>query len=151
MPLEVLAGPGCDSVGKEAYIADKLGPDDVVISIGRLFKAITAGDAIPSSNTAALRLALGLRTTAIRRAREKELSGYVLTSNGRRADLDKLMTEAGASRVTVLDMSEKAACASVRRLVKAPDRIAACEEGIKRRWFGRFQPSSNDRGVQPGD
>ena len=34
MALEVLAGPGCDSVGKEAYIADKLGPDDVVISVG---------------------------------------------------------------------------------------------------------------------
>ena len=148
MPLEVLAGPGCDSVGKETYIADKLGPDDVVISVGRIFKALTAGDAIPSSNTAALRLALGLRTTAIRFARERELDGYVLTSNGSRADLDKLQTEAGASRVTVLKMTEAAACASVRKLVKA-DRLAACEEGIKRRWFGRFRPSSSDREVSP--
>ena len=41
MALEVLAGPGCDDVGKEAYIADKLGPDDVVISVGRIFKALT--------------------------------------------------------------------------------------------------------------
>ena len=36
MALEVLAGTGCDAVGKEAYIADKLGPDDVVISVGRI-------------------------------------------------------------------------------------------------------------------
>ena len=52
MALEVLAGPGCDDVGKEAYIADKLGPDDVVISVGRIFKALTLGADVPSTNTA---------------------------------------------------------------------------------------------------
>ena len=114
-----------------------------MISVGRIFKALTSGDAIPSSNTAALRLALGLRTTAIRFARERELDGYVLTSNGRRADLDKLVAEAGATRLTVLQMSEKAACSAVRKLVKGADRIAACDEGIKARWFGRFQPAAS--------
>ena len=77
MALEGLAGPGCDSVGKEAYIADKLGPDDVVISVGRIFKALTLGADVPSSNTAALRMALGLQTTAIRFARQRQLSGFI--------------------------------------------------------------------------
>ena len=82
------------SVGKEAYIADKLGPDDVVISVGRIFKALTLGADVPSTNTAALRMALYLQTTAIRNARERQLSGFILTGNGNRQRLDKLMAEA---------------------------------------------------------
>ena len=147
MALEVLAGPGCDSVGKEAYIADKLGPDDVVISVGRIFKALTLGADVPSTNTAALRMALYLQTTAIRNARERQLSGFILTGNGNRQRLDKLMTEAGVSRVTVLKMTPAQACAAVRRVVSGDERIAACDEGIKRRWFGQFQPGPNDREV----
>ena len=149
MALEILAGPGCDDVGKNAYIEDKLGPDDVVISVGRIFKALTVSEAIPSSNTAALRMALYLQTTAIRTARERQLSGFVLTGNGNRKRLDKLMTEAGASRVTVLKMTEGAACAAVRRVVSGAERIAACDEGVKRRWFGSYQPGPNDREVLP--
>ena len=136
MALEVLAGPGCDSVGKEAYIADKLGPDDVVISVGRIFKALTLGSDVPSTNTAALRMALYLQTTAIRNARERQLSGFILTGNGNRQRLDKLAAEAGVSRVIVLKMTPAQACAAVRRVVSGDERIAACDEGIKRRWFG---------------
>ena len=40
------------------------------------------------------------------------------------------------SRVTVLKMTEAQACAAVRRVVSGDERIAACDEGIKRRWFG---------------
>ena len=149
MALEVLAGPGCDSVGKEAYIADKLGPDDVVISVGRIFKALTTSEAIPSSNSAALRLALYLQTVAIRNARERQLNGFILTGNGNRKRLDKLMAEAGASRVTVLKMTPAQACAAVRRVVSGDERIAACDQGIKRRWFGSYQPGPNDREVTP--
>ena len=149
MALEVLAGPGCDEIGKESYIADKLGPDDVVISVGRIFKALTLADQVPSSNTAALRMALYLQTTAIRFARERELSGFILTGNGNRQRLDKLAAEAGVSRVTVLKLTEAQACAAVRRIVSGADRIAACDEGIKRRWFGAYQPGSNDREVTP--
>ena len=103
----------------------------------------------PARITPALRMALYLRTTAIRQAREKELNGFILTSNGSRRDLDRLVDESGASGVTVLKMSEKQACAAVRRVVSGAERIAACEEGIKRRWFGRFQPSATDREVIP--
>ena len=149
MALEILAGPGCDDVGKESYIADKLGPDDVVISVGRIFKSLTMGADIPSTNTAALRMALGLQTTAIRFARERQLSGFILTGNGALTRLDKLAAEAGVSRVTVLKMTEAQACAAVRRVVKGADRIAACDEGIKRRWFGAYQKGPNDREVTP--
>ena len=149
MALEVLAGPGCDDVGKNAYIENKLSPDDVVISVGRIFKALTLGADVPSTNTAALRLAVYLQSVAIRNARERQLSGFVLTGNGNRRKLDKLMAEAGASRVTVLKITEAQACAAVRRVVSGADRIAACDEGIKRRWFGSFMPGPNDREVTP--
>ena len=149
MALEVLAGPGCDDVGKEAYLEGKLGPDDVVISVGRIFKALTLADQVPSSNTAALRLALYLQTVAIRNARERQLSGFVLTGNGNRKRLDKLAADAGVSRVTVLKMTEAQACAAVRRVVSGAERIAACDEGVKRRWFGQYQNNGNDREVLP--
>ena len=149
MALEVLAGPGCDDVGKNAYIEGRLGPDDVVISTGRIFKALTLGADVPSTNTAALRMALYLQTTAIRNARERQLNGFVLTGNGNRQRLDKLMAEAGVSRVTVLKMTEAQACAAVRRVVSGDARIAACDEGIKRRWFASYQPGPNDREVTP--
>ena len=148
MPLRVVAGPGCDAL-KESYLEDELGPGDIVISVGRIFKALTGSSGVPSENPAALRLALYLRTTAIRQARKRELNGYVLTSNGNRADLDRLVEESGASGVTVLKMSEGEACARVAALVPKGARRAACEEGIKRRWFARYQPGPTDVEVEP--
>ena len=38
MPLQVLAGPGCDAAGKDAYVAKQKQPDDVVISVGRIYE-----------------------------------------------------------------------------------------------------------------
>ena len=149
MPLQVLAGPGCDDVGKTAYVDAHRDPGDVVISVGRLYEALTGDGSVPSSNTAALRMALGLRTHAIRVARERELSGWVLTSNGNRADLDRLAAETGSPGVTVLRMTEAQACARTAALVPSVDRRSACEEGIKRRWFGRYRPSGSDREVDP--
>lgn len=148
MALRVLAGPGCDSVGKLDYATSHLeSDDDLIISVGRIFAAITETDDVPSSNGPALRLSLYLRTVAIRRAREQELSGFVLTSNGDRAALDRLAAEAGATRIDVVGLSEPAACAMVKGLVPAGQRRAACDEGIRRRWFGRYTPGPNDREV----
>ena len=148
MALTVLASPGCDDV-KMPYVAAHRQPGDVVISVGRLYEALTADGSIPSSNTPALRTALAMRITAIRLAREKQLDGWVLTSNGARADLDRLVRETGADGVTVLALTEAQACARIAQLVPAGERRAACEEGVKRRWFGRFQPSPTDREVTP--
>ena len=150
MPLRVVAGPGCDAVSKDQYLEDEMQDGDVVISVGKIFEAITAtADDVPSSNSAALRMALYLRTTAIRQARKRELNGYVLTSNGNRADLDRLVEESGASGVTIIKLSESAACARVAQLVPAGSRRLACEEGIRKRWFARFEPSPTDREVEP--
>ena len=149
MGLRVVAGPGCDGVAKDAYLDDHLEPGDVVISVGKIFEAITATTDVPSSNPPALRMALYLRTTAIRQARDKQLNGYVLTSNGNRADLDRLVEEAGADGVTVLKLTEAQACARVSAIVPAGARRAACVEGVKRRWFGRYQPAPGDVEVDP--
>ena len=149
MPLRVLAGPGCDAVGKDEYLEDAREAGDVVISVGRIFKSLTGSSGVPSENPPALRLALGLRSAAIRSAREKELSGFVLTSNGSRAHLDRLAAEAGADRVHVLRLTEKEACARVGRIVKGAERRAACEEGIRGRWFARYLPKASDREVDP--
>ena len=149
MPLQILAGPGCDAIAKDSYLEDGLEPGDIVISVGRIFKALTGSSGVPSENPPALRLALGLRSVAIRSAREKELSGYVLTSNGSRAHLDRLAAEAGAERVTVLKITEAQACDRVGQLVQGAERRAACEEGIRKRWFDRFEPSPTDREVDP--
>ena len=85
-------------VAKDEFLEDELEEGDVVISVGRIYKAITGKTGIPSENPPALRLALALRAAAIRVAREKELSGWILTSNGSRAHLDRLVAESGATR-----------------------------------------------------
>ena len=128
MPLRVVAGPGCDAL-KESYVEDEMQPGDVVISVGKIFEAITTTTDVPSSNPPALRMALYLRTTAIRLAREKQLNGFILTSNGNRADLDRLVAEAGADGVTIIKLTEAQACARVAQLVPAGSRRLACEEG----------------------
>ena len=149
MPLRVLGGPGCDAIAKDRYVEDHGTPGDVVISVGRIFKALTGSSGIPSDNPSVLRLSLGLRSVAIRSAREKELSGWILTSNGRRADLDRLVAEAGADGVTILKITEAQACGRVGQLVKGAARQSACEEGIRARWFARYQPKASDREVDP--
>ena len=149
MPLQVLAGPGCDAVGKDEFLEDALEDGDVVISVGNLYQAITGSAGIPSDNPPALRLALGLRSVAIRSAKEKELNGWILTSNGSRAHLDRLAAEAGADRVHVLKLTEAQACDRVGRIVKGAARRSACEEGIRARWFARYQSKASDREVDP--
>ena len=150
MGLRVVGGPGCDSVAKNKFVETEAKPGDLVISVGRIYEAITATtDVIPSSNPAALRTALQLRSEAIRVARKKELSGFVLTSNGRRADLDRLVAEAGADGVTIIKLTEAQACARVAALVPAGARREACEEGIRKRWFARYRPAAGDVEVEP--
>ena len=149
MPLQILAGPGCDSVGKDSYLEDELEDGDVTISVAKIYTALTGSAGVPSENPDALRMALGLRSVAIRSAREKNLDGFVLTSNGSRASLDRLADEAGADRVNVLAYTEAQACARVRAIVPAGDRRAACELGVRSRWFGRYSPAPGDRQIRP--
>ena len=147
MALDVLAGPGCDAT-KLPYVESVRQPGDVLISAGRIYEALTADGSIPSSSSAALRLSLYLRTVAIKQARARQLNGFVLTSNGNRADLARLQAETGGA-VRVLKMTEAQACARIAQIVPAGARREACDEGITRRWFGRYRPAAGDIEVEP--
>ena len=150
VPLSIVAGPGCDAVGKDEYVESVREAGDVVISAGKLFKALTGDAGVPSSNPGALRAALAARVSAINVARAQNINGFVLTSNGSRADLDKLRGLAGADEVRVLQFTEAQACARIRALVPAGERRAACELGVRNRWFGRYVASDSDRAIRVG-
>ena len=146
MPLNVLVSPGCSRVADD-YIDRELKPGDVFLDTGSLFRAITGTDAIrPTSNPAALKIAAGLRTVAIRFAREANLDGLVRTGNASRANITRLQTEAGGS-VKVLQMDREVACRKIRALVPGEDRAAACEEGLSR-FFDRLVVEPSDELVR---
>ena len=145
MALDVLVSPGCRGVADD-YLDRSLGPDDVLIDTGMIFTALTGERAIPSSRPAALALAIGLRTVAIRFARENNLSGLVRTGNGSRAAITKLQIEAGGA-VKVLQIDSEEACKRIRVLVKGADRVAACEAGIDR-FYNRYVPEATDEVVE---
>ena len=64
-----------------------------------------------------------LRDEAIRVARARELSGFILTSNGSRADLDRLADLAGG-RVLITKLSKAQACARIASIVPSGSRRA---------------------------
>ena len=49
----------------------------------------------------------------------------------------------------ILKMTEAQACARIAQIVPAGARRSACDEGIKRRWFGRYRPAAGDIEVDP--
>ena len=81
--------PAAIRSGKMPTWQDELEDDDVVISVGKIFKAITGSDGIPSEKPRGVAPgAQALRAAAIRVAREKELSRLDPDkSNGSRAHL----------------------------------------------------------------
>ena len=133
MPLRVLAGPGCDAVGKDEYLEDELEDGDVVISVGRIFKALTGSSGVPSENPPALRLALGLRSVAIRSAREKQLSGFILTSrtDPTRGPRSAWSPRRARSGVTIIKLTEAQACDRVSRQL-----VPKVRRGARRAWTG---------------
>ena len=141
MALDVLVSPGCRAVADD-YLDRSLGPDDVLIDTGAIFTALTGSTAIPSSRPAVLALAVGLRTTAIRFARENGLNGIVRTGNGSRASITKLQLEAGGS-VKVLQLDRDEACKRIRGLVTGADRVGACEIGLDR-FYNRYAAEDAD-------
>lgn len=151
MALQVLAGPGCDDLKVDALEELALEEGDVTISVGRMVESLTGTVAVPSENPQVLRAALALRTAAINLAREKDLNGVVLTSNGSRQDLEKLRQLAGAEEIRIVALTELQACARIRKLVAPGDRREACEQGVRGRWFGRYVAAPGDRPVRPKD
>ena len=131
MPLDVIQSPGCADL-----IADDLQVvvDDggVVIDTGRIAQSLGWDPTDPNRNQALLRVAVGMRTTAIKVARDNDLDGVVRTSNTAPAALKKLTAQAGGT-VRTIRMTRAEACRRIRKLLpNNRERAAACEEGLDR-------------------
>ena len=122
-------------------------PGELVIDAGEIFKAMTGTTDIPNTNVPALRLALGLRATAIRHAREDDIDAIVRSGNGDRGAIRRLQEQAGpGTPVMVLNLDRDEACKRVDVLVKGADRRVACREGLDR-FYTRYSPEATDEVV----
>ena len=131
MALDVIQSPGCaDLIADDLQaISDRGG---VVIDTGRIAESLGWDPTDPNRNQALLRVAVGMRTTAIKIANDNNLSGVVRTSNTAPAAIDKLTAQAGGTLRTV-SMTRAAACRKIRKLFpNNRQRQAACEEGLDR-------------------
>ena len=132
MAIRILISPGCRQVS-ESLIERTRRPGEVVIDAGQIYEALTGSTEVPSTNVPALKLALGLRSTAIRFARESNVDAIVRTGNADRAAINRLREQAGPSvPVLVHNLDRESACARVRQIVKSEDRRVACETGLGR-------------------
>ena len=147
MALRVLVSPGCQELSAE-YVERTRRPGELVIDAGEIFKALTGSAEIPSTNVPALRLALGLRATAIRHAREDDIDAIIRSGNGDRAAIRRLQEQAGGpgTPVLVLNLDRDEACKRVDALVKGADRRVACRQGLDR-FYDRYSPEATDEVV----
>ena len=133
MALRLLLSPGCQPLSEE-FIERSRRPGELVIDAGEIFKALTGTTEIPSKNVPALRLALGLRATAIRHCAggtTSTRSSARATAN--RAALKRLQEQAGpGTPVLVHQIDRDEACKRIDALIKGADRRVACREGLSR-------------------
>ena len=143
MALRLLVSPGCSAISEE-FIERTRAPGELLIDAGELFKTLTGSSEIPNENIPALRLALGLRATAIRHARQDNVDALIRTGNGDRASIRRLQEQAGPGvPVLVHDVGRDEACRRVRQIVESKDRQAACKSGLAR-FHDRYQPDPDD-------
>ena len=132
--LDVIQSPGCaDLIAEDLQaISDRGG---VVIDTGRIAESLGWDPTDPNRNQAILRVAVGMRTTAIKIARDHNLEGVVRTSNTAPAALERLTAQAGGTLRTV-HMTRAEACRRIRKLfLNNRERQAMCEEGLDR-YYG---------------
>ena len=131
MPLDVIQSPGCaDLIADDLQaISDRGG---VVIDVGRIAESLGWNPTDPDRNQALLRVAVGMRTTAIKIANDNDLPGVVRTSNTSPGALEKLTAQAGGT-VRKIQMTRAAACRKIRALFPDNrDRQLLCEQGLDR-------------------
>ena len=134
MSLTVWQSPGCADL-----IADDLQEivdgGGVVIDTGRIAESLGWNPTDPDRNMDLLRVALGMRTTAIKIARDKNLDGVVRTSTTNPAAVARLTAQTGGT-VRTIAMTRAEACRRIRKIFpKNRDRQAMCEEGLDR-YYG---------------
>ena len=143
MALRILVSPGCSDVSGE-FIERSRRPGEIVLDAGEIFKALTGSAEIPSTNVPALRLALGLRATAIRHAREDNIDAIIRTGNGDRGAIRRLQDQAGpGTPVLVHQIDRDEACKRIDALIKGADRRVACREGLSR-YYDRLVLEPDD-------
>ena len=131
MALDVLRSPGCaDLIDDDLQAITDAG--GVVIDTGRIAESLGWNPADPNRNQALLRVAVGMRTTAIKIANDHDLTGVVRTSNSSPAALERLTAQAGGT-VRTIHLTRAEACRRIRKLLpNNRERAAACEEGLDR-------------------
>ena len=131
MALTVWQSPGCaDLIADDLQeIVDRGG---VVIDTGRIAESLGWNPTDPDRNMDLLRVALGMRTTAIKIARDRGLDGVVRTSTTNPAAVARLTAQTGGT-VRTIAMTRAEACRRIRTLFpNSRDRQAMCEEGLDR-------------------
>ena len=135
MALTVWQSPGCADL-----IADDLQEivdgGGVVIDTGRIAESLGWNPTDPDRNMDLLRVAIGMRTTAIKIAREQDLNGVVRTSTSNPAAVARLTAQTGGT-VRTFNLTRAEACRRIRKLFpNSRDRQAMCEEGLDRYYGG---------------
>ena len=134
MALTVWQSPGCaDLIADDLQeIVDRGG---VVIDTGRIAESLGWNPTDPDRNMDLLRVALGMRTTAIKIARDRGLDGVVRTSTTNPSAVARLTAQTGGA-VRTIAMTRAEACRRIRKLFpNNRDRQAMCEEGLDR-YYG---------------
>ena len=145
MPIDVLAGPGCEEVKEDEIdrLAEGRRESFVVIDTPRIYSALGGTSVSPATDTERYRLASYLAATAVRQANVQGLPGVVTTSNGSRARIQALQLSAGG-RVYVADPGRAAVCQRLQRLLpNDAARRETCESGLNR-WYDRYTPEPGD-------
>ena len=144
MPITIIRGPA--GGGKSQAIADRLQPGEVVIDFTRLYVALAGVERGPDGKFPVRedgdpRLALTeyVRLTAIRQAAERELSGYVTTSDGRPEAVERLQAAGATGGVETIDPGEAVVRARLADPVSG-EVSDPCRKAVDR-WYGGGAPA----------
>ena len=137
MALNVWQSPGCaDLIASDLDEIVEAG--GVVIDAGRIAQSLGWSPTDPDRNMALLRVAVAMRTTAIKVALDQGVDGVVRTGSPRNAA--RLVAQTGGTLRTI-EITRAESCRRIRRLFPGDRaRQALCESGLDR-YF-------NERGSQ---
>ena len=134
MALTVWQSPGCADLITDD-LQEIVDGGGVVIDAGRIAESLGWNPTDPDRNMDLLRVALGMRTTAIKIATARGLDGVVRTSTTNPASAARLTAQTGGT-VRTIAMTRAEACRRIRKLFpNNRDRQAMCEEGLDR-YYG---------------